>query len=114
MDCIFLHFISKDPLTDAKALSGLGLNTLMLMKGFENGVPFNLLQRFGETLHFIRRLPDLLMFFLLEVKREVLGRNDLSPAKDDRPFDEVLQFSDISGIRVAKEQGSGLFGDIGN
>jgi len=54
---IFLYFVSKNPLTDAKALSGFRLHSLMLMEGVEDGLFFNFLQRFRKAFFFLRRFP---------------------------------------------------------
>ncbi len=43
-------------------------------------------------------------------RREVLRRDSLAAAEGDGPFDGILQFTDISGKRVAPEQGHGLIG----
>ena len=37
-----------------------------------------------------------------------------APAEDDRPLDEVFEFPDIPGIRVAKEKAPCLLGDVGD
>jgi len=48
------------------------------------------------------------------MKRKVLGGDGLSPAEDHCALNKVLQFSDISGIRITKKKGSCLFRDIRN
>ena len=45
---ILLYFVAQDPFADAKALRGLGLDPMLLMKGLDDQILFDLLQGLGE------------------------------------------------------------------
>ena len=113
-DSVFFQFVAQDPLADAEALGSLCLNALMFVEGLDNQVPFNLPEGFGQALLTFLKLPLTFGFSLLQMERQILGCDDLSPAEDHSPFDEIFQLPDISRVGVAKEKTSCLLRDVGD
>jgi len=111
---ILLYLIPEHPLADPEAFGSSRLNPLMLVERLDDQVPFDLLQGLGQAFLCSGRFPHPFGFSFPQVKREVLARDDFSATEDHGPFDKILQLPYIPRVRVAEEEASCFFGEIGD
>src|SRR5512139_3375324 len=109
---VLLDLVPEDAFADPKALRGLGLNPLVILEGLKDEVFFDRLKGFRQPFLFSR---DFRLGFgpaLPKMKGKIPRCDDLSPAKDHRSLDHVLEFSHVSWIRIPQKNGPRLFGDV--